>query len=161
MLIKRWGLELKDIGVYNSSVDPKWKDFEFKKKIVISTLKSFGRGVDSPNMDVHVDTEAYISLSQFQQAVGRTGRKGGSKGFYLTFFDMTYTFIQISYRKKKEEFKNLFKSHQVVELDEKFEPVDRPEAVKIRKEFQLKWWKYLKQENEERMTAKKKYGKGE
>ena len=161
ILIKRWGLELKDIGVYNSSVDPKWKDFEFKKKIVISTLKSFGRGVDSPNMDVHVDTEAYISLSQFQQAVGRTGRKGGSKGFYLTFFDMTYTFIQISYRKKKEEFKNLFKSHQVVELDEKFEPVDRPEAVKIRKEFQLKWWKYLKQENEERMTAKKKYGKGE
>lgn len=158
MLMKRYGLTLKDIGVYNSSVDPKWKDFEFKKPFVISTLKSFGRGVDSPDMDVHCDLEKYISESQFQQAVGRTGRKGGSKGFYLTHFDMAYTFVQISYKKKKELFKKLFATHKVIDLDEKFEPLDRPEAVKMKKEFQLKWWKYLKAENEERMTAKKKYG---
>ena len=158
MLIERWGLTIKDIGVFNSSVDPKWKDFEFKKKIVISTLKSFGRGVDSPNMDVHADLEVYISASQFMQAVGRTGRKGGSKGFYFAIYDMAYTFIQISYKKKKEEFKKLFKTHTVVDQDEKFEVLDRPEAVKMKKSFQLKWWKYLKTESEERMTAKKKYG---
>lgn len=162
ILMERWNLELKDIGVYNSAVDPKWKDFEFKKRIVISTLKSFGRGVDSKNMDVHMDTEAYISGSQFAQAVGRTGRKGGSKGFYLAIFDTAYRFIQISYKKKKEEFKKVFQKHQVVVEDLEFEVLDRQEAVKMRKQFQVKWWKYLKDEALDRMNAKKKYGeKGE
>lgn len=161
MLMERWGLEYKDIGVFNSAVDPKWKDNEFKKKIVISTLKSFGRGVDSENMDVHLDFEVYISGSQFSQAVGRTGRKGGSKGFYITAFDLAYTFIQISYKKKKEYLETLFESYKIVEKNYDYEVVARDEAVKMRKQFQVKWWKYLKNEKDERMTAKKKYSKGD
>jgi hypothetical protein len=52
--------------------------------------------------------------------------------------------------------------HQVVVEDLEFEVLDRQEAVKMRKQFQVKWWKYLKDEALDRMNAKKKYGeKGE
>ncbi len=155
VLVKEWGMEWNDIGVYNSAVDAKWKDHEFNKNIIISTLKSFGRGIDAKNLDVFVDFEAYISLSQFSQATGRTGRRGAAEGMYIGAYDTAYDFIRRGYAKKKETFKQHFKEWKIkVEEDRTWDIIDREEAKNIRKKFISKWWKYIK--NEPKFTKKSK-----
>ena len=147
ILAEKWGIDWKEIGVYNSATNEKYKDLEFGKRIVISTLKSFGRGIDAKNLDVIVDTEPYISLSQFSQAVGRTGRRGAAQGMYIAWFDMAYQFIQRSYQKKKETFKQHFKEVKIVVNEENnYDVIDREEAKKIQKIWTTKWWKYLRLE---------------
>ena len=110
-------------------------------------MKSFGRGIDAKNLDVFVDFEAYISLSQFSQATGRTGRRGAAEGLYFAVYDMAYDFIRRSYKRKKETFKQHFKEYKIkIEEDRTWEVIDREEATKVRKQFISKWWKYIKDE---------------
>ncbi len=155
MLAKAWDIDWKEIGVYNSAVDSKWKDFEISKDMIISTQKSFGRGLDEKNLDVFLDLEAYISLSQFAQSTGRTGRRGAAEGMYIGIYDMAYEFIRRSYNKKKETFKQHFKEWKIkVEEDKTWDVIDREEAKKVRNKFISTWWKYLK--DEPKFNKKKK-----
>ena len=154
ILCEEWGMSYKDIGVYNSSVDPKWKQLEFSKKIIISTLKSMGRGVDAPNLMVHYDSEPYSSGSMFYQAVGRTARNG-SKGYYIAMYDHAYPFIAHSFKKKKPELNKLFKQYEIKEAKFNHKPTDRMQAKKDKDKFKTKWWKYLKEEDTDRKTNKK------
>lgn len=156
MLMERWGMTLKDIGVFNSAVDPKWKQLEFNKPIIISTLKSMGRGTDAPNLMVQYDSEPYSSESMFYQAVGRTARNG-SKGYYIAHYDLSYLFISKSYQKKKKVLKKLFKEYEVKNKHYDFDVIDRLEAKKISNRFRIKWYKYLKEDDSKRKNFKKIY----
>lgn len=156
MLMERWGMTLKDIGVFNSAVDPKWKQLEFNKPIIISTLKSMGRGTDAPNLMVQYDSEPYSSESMFYQAVGRTARNG-SKGYYIAHYDLSYLFISKSYQKKKKVLKKLFKEYEVKNKHYDFDVIDRLEAKKISNRFRIKWYKYLKEDDNKRKNFKKIY----
>lgn len=73
-LVDNFGIEEDTIGIYNSDMTDKEKLESEKKTWIITTMSSYGRGVDSPNIRVLIYLEFSFSNSEFQQTVSRVGK---------------------------------------------------------------------------------------
>ena len=116
ILVKRFGVDMKDISIINDEVVNK----DYSKKWFVSTGKSMGRGIDVDNLDFGINLENYAGLSILEQQTGRFGRVGNpQKGFFVNFVDCSYKYI-IQYNKSKlDKLDELFDNHTLLYYDTK------------------------------------------
>lgn len=89
--------EYKDmIGELHSDIDKKDKAEQLKKKIIITTYKSFGTGTDIPNMLGVINCEPYSSYIMPNQLIGRLR----NKGYYIEILD-------IGIKKREKQFEKV------------------------------------------------------
>lgn len=70
-LVDNFEIDEKDIGVYNSDISDKEKIEAEKKKWIVTTMSSLGRGWDSPSVRVLIYLEFSFSNSEFEQTCSR------------------------------------------------------------------------------------------
>ena len=106
ILVKHFGVSLKDISIINDDVQNK----DYSKKWLISTNKSMGRGIDVDNLDFGLNLENYAGPSILEQQAGRFGRIGNpQEGFFATVVDCSYQYIKNWNNSKEERMKEFFK----------------------------------------------------
>lgn len=118
-LIAMTGIKDKDIGVLNSDTNKADRDVIKKKKIIISTADSLGRGVDLENLDIVVDLETRASKSKTTQVIGRVSRSGAKfPGTYISFIDLSYPTVLRNYQQKvnDEFYETQFTNMRVLDL---------------------------------------------
>lgn len=107
ILVKQFGVSLKDIAIVNDDVQNK----DYSKKWIISTNKSMGRGIDVDNLDFGINLENYAGPSILEQQAGRFGRIGNpQEGFFVTVVDCSYQYIRNWNATKDERMKDFFKA---------------------------------------------------
>ena len=111
-ILQNIGVDPKDIGIINSEIESSDKAKAFIRPFIITTIKSFGRGVDVSGLTYIINFENYAGMSLFEQQIGRIGRVGGKRGKYINFVDTGF-FILVKYNSRKERF-----------LDQAFDKVD-------------------------------------
>jgi len=90
ILVYDFKINISDTGILNSDTDDRIRPAVMKKKFIISTAKSCGRGLDIPNLVYLINLETFASTSTFEQQIGRIGRVGGKPGKYVMFIDRSY-----------------------------------------------------------------------
>ncbi|MGL5315299.1 MAG: DUF488 family protein, N3 subclade [Peptostreptococcaceae bacterium] len=114
-----YGFSHSDIGVFNSEVSDKDKDVVMTKRIIVTTSKSMGRGLDIKGLKLIVNCEAFASGSIFKQLTGRIGRHGGEEGFYYELVDLSFKSAYLLYKKREMLFKEEFKRVEYNNLSRK------------------------------------------
>lgn len=103
------GLDTKSIGVYNSEVEDKYRQYAKSRPIIISTAQSLSRGVDIKGLKyVYNVADPHGSLSIFAQMTGRVGRVGGVKGYYREMVVVSVKEVFLMYLKRKNIFDKEF-----------------------------------------------------
>ena len=99
-LINHFEIDENDIGVYNSDISDREKEEAEKKKWIISTCESLGRGYDNKNIRVLIYLEFSFSLSTWLQTIARVGRLGGSRGYVIYGLDHSFHKVQMNWDKR-------------------------------------------------------------
>lgn len=97
----------KSVRSYHSKVSPDEKIKALEADIICSTSKSFGTGVDIPNLRVIIMTESYASKVLAQQVSGRLRRIDGyDHCFYCELIDIGFRRVFDMYRSRLPVFKS-------------------------------------------------------
>lgn len=102
-LIKDFEIDEDDIGVYNSDISDKEKTEAEKKKWIITTMSSLGRGYDNKNIRVLIYLEFSFSSSEMEQTVSRCARIGGKNGYVIMGLDHSFWKVEANWNKKVRE----------------------------------------------------------
>lgn len=102
-LVKNFDIDPDDIGVYNSDISPKEKAEAEKKKWIITTMSSLGRGYDDKNVRVLIYLEFSFSSSELEQTASRVGRVGGDSGYVIMGLDHSFWKVEANWNKKVRE----------------------------------------------------------
>ena len=79
-------------------------------KLIVSTSKSMGRGIDLKGLDIIVDMETRASESETTQVIGRVSRTGmKTVGTYIQLIDYSIGTVKDNYLKKLQN--GFFKEH--------------------------------------------------
>lgn len=110
-LVDLFGIKESDIDILNSDTPNKERDRIMKNsKLIISTSKSMGRGIDLKGLDIIVDLETRASETETEQVIGRVSRSGmKTVGTYISLVDYSIGTVKDNYLKKIES--GLFKQH--------------------------------------------------
>ena len=110
-LVDLFGIKDSDIDILNSDTPNKERDRIMKNsKLIISTSKSMGRGIDLKGLDIIVDLETRASETETEQVIGRVSRSGmKTVGTYISLVDYSIGTVKDNYLKKIES--GLFKQH--------------------------------------------------
>lgn len=106
-----FGLSEDKVAILNSDI-PKAKRERIMKesKLIISTSKSLGRGIDLKGLDIIVDLETRASESETTQVIGRVSRSGMKNvGTYISFVDYSISTVKENYLGKVTN--GFFKEH--------------------------------------------------
>ncbi|MGL5715644.1 MAG: DEAD/DEAH box helicase [Paraclostridium sp.] len=90
MLIERFGIPEKDVGIVNSSISDAEKERNLKKPYIVSITNSLGRGFDDKDLHGIVLIEFFQSASEFTQVLNRIGRVGGTHGHMFYCVDQSH-----------------------------------------------------------------------
>ncbi len=101
-LSKLFGLKERDISILNSDTPKKERDDILKySKLIVSTSKSLGRGIDLKGLDIIVDLETRASESEATQVIGRVSRVGMKNvGTYIQLIDHSFSTVVRNYDNK-------------------------------------------------------------
>ena len=102
-LIDNFEIDENDIGVYNSDISDREKDEAEKKKWIITTMSSLGRGYDNKNIRVLIYLEFSFSSSEFEQTCSRCSRIGGKPGHVIYGLDHSFWKVENNWNKKVRE----------------------------------------------------------
>lgn len=102
------GVKPSEIGIVNSEIKDAERASAFSKPIIITTTKSFGRGLDVPGIVYILNYENYAGLSIFEQHIGRIGRTGGKRGLFINASDKAFKILQRYNAKKKKNMHTMF-----------------------------------------------------
>ena len=86
----------------NSDTPKKERDDILKySKLIVSTSKSLGRGIDLKGLDIIVDLETRASESEATQVIGRVSRVGMKNvGTYIQLIDHSFSTVVRNYDNK-------------------------------------------------------------
>ena len=77
-----------EIGIFTSDIETKKKDLQLKKRLIISTFKSFGTGIDlNGQLRAVIMTEAYSSSVILHQCAGRLRQLDDGEVYYFELVD--------------------------------------------------------------------------
>lgn len=110
------GVSPSDIGIINSEIKDNERSSAFTKPYIITTTKSFGRGVDVKGIVYIINYENYAGLSIFEQHIGRIGRTGGKRGTFVNVTDSKGFRILSKYNSKKK--KHLEKAFDKIKFED-------------------------------------------
>ena len=101
LIIKNYPEFKKDIGNFTSDTK-KDKDKQLTKKIILTTYKSFGTGMDIPDLRFLINYEAYSSTVILEQMIGRLRNIGGDLYYFeIVDFGFKSRFNQFTHIKNK------------------------------------------------------------
>lgn len=112
-LIKNFGINENDIGIYNSAIKKNDKEEAETKPWIVTTTESMGRGYDNSKLRVLIFLEFNFGLSSYIQNISRVGRVGGKEGYVIEGLDMSFWKVEMNHKKKlnlgiyKDYFKQL------------------------------------------------------
>ena len=88
-IVKLFGIKATDVEILNSDTPKKDRDRIMRNcKLIVSTSKSMGRGIDLKGLDIIVDMESRASESETIQVIGRVSRTGmKTVGTYISLID--------------------------------------------------------------------------
>lgn len=116
VLVNEFKINIDEVGIYNSSISRSEKVTNLDKKVIVTTSKSFGRGVDVKTLEDIVNLEFFSSLSIFDQLCGRVGRYKGKYGRMWDLVDLSFTPVESAYKKKIPHYKKQFKSYKIIDI---------------------------------------------
>lgn len=122
-LIKNFGVDESDVGIYNSSVKTKDKEVAETKPFIMTTCESLGRGYDNDKLRVLVFLEFSFSSSVFSQSVSRTSRTGTNYESYIIYPNaMDQYKCTTNLRKKMREglFERYFKKTEFLTVPDSY-----------------------------------------
>lgn len=102
-LIKNFDIPEEDIGVYNSDISDREKIEAEKKRWIVTTMSSLGRGYDSKTVRVLIYLEFSFSSSELEQTCSRCGRLGGDRGYVILGLDHSFWKVEANWNKKVRE----------------------------------------------------------
>ena len=140
---RQMDVHFKDIGIVNSLVEDKWRNYNMSRNIIITTRQSLSRGIDLDGILVQLDLDVYASKSEFEQQVGRTGRTGGAKGYYFGVFDVGFNYVNQTLKGKSPFFGKHFNNIKQIYQDYGNLP-NIGNVQELRSEFIRRNYKYLK-----------------
>lgn len=135
ILVYDFKIDISDTGILNSDTEDSIRHHVMKKKFIISTAKSCGRGLDIPNLVYLINLETFASTSTFEQQIGRIGRVGGKPGKYVMFIDRSYLPI-IMFNKGKLSL--LEKSNIASEINYKYHNIQFDKYVNCVEDIDIK-----------------------
>lgn len=142
-LVKHFGIDENDIGIYNSAISKSEKTIAESKPWILSTTESMGRGYDNVRIRILVYLEFNFGISSILQSWNRVGRVGGKYGYVIEPIDHSFWKVVANYNKKLRMglYKTHFKKVTMFEVPDTtysyyvsgYRP-DSKEAVQIKKE---------------------------
>lgn len=110
-IAEAFGLKDTDVDILNSDTPKNDRDRIMRdSKLIVSTSKSMGRGIDLKGLDIIVDMETRASESETTQVIGRVSRTGmKTVGTYIQLIDYSIGTVKDNYLKKLQN--GFFKEH--------------------------------------------------
>lgn len=110
-IIDLFGVKPEDVSILNSDTPKKDRDNIMRNcKLIVSTSKSMGRGIDLKGLDLIIDLETRASESETTQVIGRVSRSGMKNvGTYISLIDYSIGTVKDNYLRKVSN--NFFKEH--------------------------------------------------
>lgn len=101
-IVKLFGVKDTDVDILNSTTSKKErKRIMSSSKLIVSTTKSMGRGIDLKGLDIIVDLETRASETETVQTIGRVSRAGmKTVGTYISLVDYSIGTVKDNYIKK-------------------------------------------------------------
>lgn len=136
-IVKLFGLKDTDVDILNSTTPKKERQRIMRSsKLIVSTTKSMGRGIDLKGLDIIVDLETRASESETIQTIGRVSRAGmKTVGTYVSLVDYSIGTVKDNYLKKVNTVyqKELNRTHEMSVGDVVNDPVklDRDKGYRL------------------------------
>lgn len=101
-IVELFGVKDEDVSILNSDTPKKDRDRIMRSaKLIVSTSKSMGRGIDLKGLDIIVDLETRASESETTQVIGRVSRTGMKNvGTYISLVDYSIGTVKDNYLRK-------------------------------------------------------------
>lgn len=99
-----FGIDQKYVDILNSDTPKNERSRIMRSsKLIVSTSKSLGRGIDLKGLDIIVDLETRASESEMTQVIGRVSRSGMKNvGTYIQLIDYSIGTVKDNYIKNIE-----------------------------------------------------------
>ena len=101
-LAKIFNINKDEIYILNADTPKKERIYIMESaRLIVSTSKSMGRGIDLKGLDIIVDLETRASESEMTQVIGRVSRSGMKNvGTYIWLIDYSFNTVRRNYENK-------------------------------------------------------------